>query len=185
MSELRAVHNEDKMQVFKDNNPGLTSEVVFLNSLEKLSPSDSLLFLLGFSGVRETRAEDGKIVYYKLFDSSTEMYYRVRTIFFDGTQMKIERINEMRNEILTNIKNGKSFESQYEKFNMDDRANHGDLGWTRPESLLEPFTSLVKINAVGKVYTVDIPYMNWYYLAENMQEPMEQTKKKFLKVVKN
>jgi|TARA_R110000737_G_scaffold353477_1_gene405915 parvulin-like peptidyl-prolyl isomerase len=185
MAELRSVHNEGKMQAFMDNNPGLNAKVVFYNSFEKLSPSDSLLFLLGLSGVRETRDEDGKLVYYKLFETSTSTNYRVRTIFFDGTKMNVERINEIRKEIVANIEGGKSFESQYDKYNMDERANHGDLGWTNPEALLEPFTSLVKINPVGKVYTVDIPYMNWYYVAENIAAPKELTKKKFLKVSLN
>jgi parvulin-like peptidyl-prolyl isomerase len=165
-----------------DNNPGLTTEVLFLNSGEKLSTSDSLLFLMGLSGVRETKNSEGKYVYYKMFESSVSTNYRVRTIFFDGTKISLDSINKIRGLVLANLEKGESFETQYKKFNMDNRANHGDLGWTEPEALLEPFTSLVKINDIGKPYVVDIPYMNWYYIAENMEKPKEITKKKYLKV---
>lgn len=182
LAELKTVKSESSMLLFMDGNPNLNCQVAFINSFDNKAGVDSLIYQLDLEGTQKIDNGDGNMSYFKLFQSSTETEYRVRTIFLDGTKLEVEKINALQIEILTRLNAGESFEKLYEEFNMDDRQQYGDLGWVRPEALLEPFTSLVKIQETRNFYEVDIPYLNWYYIAQNISEPTEQTRNKYLKI---
>ncbi|MFA7273937.1 MAG: peptidylprolyl isomerase [Crocinitomicaceae bacterium] len=182
MAQLKATYNEARMQVFLTEHPTLKTEVVFLNSFDKRNTQDSLCFLLGFSGLREVDNGDGTLSYYKLVESTSEVEYHVRTIFLDSKKLETEKIQALQEKIMAQLQSGETFEKLYALHNMDNRANYGDLGWVPADALQEPFTSLVKIHLPKEYYRVDIPYLNSYFIAQNLEEPKNQTRKKFLKV---
>jgi len=91
--------------------------------------------------------------------------YRVSYIYFNGKEISLNDINELRKKIIQKYNYGVNFSVLAKEYSMDGNSEKGgDLGWF-PEGRMHPqFEKAIKNHKKGDIFTVDIPSRDWYYV---------------------
>lgn len=106
----------------------------------------------------------GKRSTYKLLEKEQEIVYRCQYIYLDGNQFSKEKIDSLRNEILTKFKSGTSFKTLSDLYSMDGNKKGGDLGWFHKEKMGAEFGASVAEHAKGQIFTCDADSKKAYYV---------------------
>lgn len=145
------------------------------------------LFKLSKGGKKVIKS-DYKKTYYKIIDKEKVVHHRASFIYFDGSKMTLEEINNKRSKIITQYKQGYKFESLAKINSMDISGKRGgDSGWF-PEGQMHPdFEEAVKIHDENEIFTLDIADRNWHYIVLKTHDakPIEEiTVLKYTEVTK-
>jgi parvulin-like peptidyl-prolyl isomerase len=110
---------------------------------------------------------------YKIIDRYKIPYYRLSYIFFDGTSLSKNDIENKRKTIMTQYNAGIPFADLASQYSMDQNAKRGgDLGWVTHGDLAKEFEEKVlNENQTSDIYTIDIPERNWYYVILQTHQP--------------
>ena len=88
---------------------------------------------------------------------------RVSYVYLDASKLTLEKINELRKNLISDYKNGKSFAELANQYTMDT-AKDGDLGWFNQGMMVPIFEKEVLNHKKGDIFIVDVPENNWYYV---------------------
>jgi parvulin-like peptidyl-prolyl isomerase len=110
---------------------------------------------------------------YKIIDRYKIPYYRLSYIFFDGTSLSKNDIENKRKTIMTQYNAGIPFADLASQYSVDPNAKRGgDLGWVTHGDLAKEFEEKVlNENQTSDIYTIDIPERNWYYVILQTHQP--------------
>lgn len=125
-------------------------------------------------------------IHYKVLEKNIVPYYRVNYIFFDGKQISYDKMNDLRQRILTSYENGIPFVKMAQVYSMDRNANQGgDTGWFTEGSLHPKLEEAIIYGGHAKndIFIVDIPAEDKYYMVFMTQAPKELTEIKVLRVI--
>lgn len=153
------------MVELKQNSPEMTEDLSDLQKLETL-----------------TVIEDQRIYIYKLLEKNMQSEYRASYIYLDGSELSIKQIDSLRPMIIEKYKAGIAFSELVAAYNMDGNSNKGDLGWFKQGAMVPEFESAVRDQKVNEIFTVDVPYKNWYYVALKTHENRKKEYWTFVKV---
>ncbi len=110
---------------------------------------------------------------YKILYDTTATLLRASYIYLDGTKLSRGGIDSMRDYIMSEYKNGISFNILIKEFNMDGSA--GDTNWFADNMMVHPFSLAVANHNLADVFTVDVPANNWYYVVKKTFNSKETT----------
>lgn len=100
---------------------------------------------------------------------------RVSYIYLDGSKLKSEEIQVLRNKIISDYNKGFSFAALANKYTMDS-SKDGDLGWFDEGQMEKVFQDAIIKHKKGEIFTVDIPENNWFYVVLKTFDDIEKTK---------
>ena len=100
---------------------------------------------------------------YKILQIDSNLTFRVKYIFFSGTEFTKKEIDIKRQGILSQYKKGTRFTSLVQK-HTSDKNETGDTGWFAENTLVKGFETAIKSHKKNDIFTVDIPEQNWYYV---------------------
>ncbi|WP_299366999.1 peptidylprolyl isomerase [Winogradskyella sp.] len=122
------------------------------------------LFKLSKGGKKVVKSNQKK-TYYKVIDKEKIVHYRASYIYFDGSKMTLDEINNKRSKIISQYKQGYKFEALAQLHSMDSGAKRGgDLGWF-PQGQMHPdFENAIKTHSINDIFTLDIEEGKWYYI---------------------
>ena len=105
---------------------------------------------------------------------------KVKYIYLDTKDYSIQKINEIRNEIITKYNKGISFEELNSKFSSYKEEVSTDLGWFIDGQMEKNFEDAIKKHKKDEIFTIDIPEKNWYYVVLKTHDETETKKIDFL-----
>lgn len=105
---------------------------------------------------------------------------RVKYIYLDTKDYSIQKINEIRKEIITKYNKGISFEELNSKFSSYKEEVSTDLGWFQDGQMEKNFEEGIKNHKKDDIFTIDIPEKNWYYVVLKTHDETEAKKMDFL-----
>lgn len=120
---------------------------------------------------------------YKIVESKTALSFRASYIYLDGSKLSKSNIDSLRTVIIEKYNRGVSFPNLVEVYNMDGNKKDGDLGWFSEGMMVKDFENAVRNQEKGKIFTIDIPDYNWYYVTLKTAENTNITTIKALKVL--
>jgi hypothetical protein len=106
----------------------------------------------------------------------------------DGKKLSHSEIDGLRQNIMSQYKDGVPFEYLAKKYSMDGNAKRGgDLGWFSKGKMHPIFEDTIINNSanVNDLYMVNIEDRQWYYVVLKTFEPMNIKEIKVLKVVEH
>lgn len=163
--ELDSVSTAEEAKTFAKAHKKANKSKVFTFNKEKHKTrlADDLFKLS--KGGKQVVKTDYKKTYYKIIDKNKVTHYRVSYIYFDGSKMTLEEINNKRAKIISQYEQGYKFEALAKLHSMDLNAKRGgDLGWF-PEGQMHPeFEDAVKNHDTNDLFTLDIAEKNWHYI---------------------
>ena len=109
---------------------------------------------------------------------STIKQNRVKYIYLDTKDYSIQKINEIRKEIITNYNKGISFHELNVKFSSYKNKEEidSDLGWFQDGQMEKNFEEGIKKHKKDEIFTIDIPKKNWYYVVLKTHDETETKK---------
>ena len=135
------------------------------NSRSIITTKDSLNFYLS-----KLKDKSESISFAKTFSM------RVSYIYLDGSVIKKEELDKIRETILSEYKKKNiSFSTLANKYTMDT-AKDGDLGWFDEGMMVKAFEDEIKNHKKDEIFTVDIPENNWYYVVLKTYDDIEKIK---------
>ncbi|MBV7268232.1 peptidylprolyl isomerase [Winogradskyella luteola] len=163
--ELDSISTAEEAKTFAKAHKKANKSKLFTFNKEKHKTrlADDLFKLV--KGGKQVVKTDYKKTYYKVIDKNKVTHYRVSYIYFDGSKMTLEEINDKRNKILGQYSDGYKFDALAKLHSMDLNAKRGgDLGWF-PEGQMHPeFEDAVKQHNTNDIFTLDIADKNWSYI---------------------
>lgn len=107
---------------------------------------------------------------------------KVKYIYLNSKDYSVEKINEIRKEIITNYKKGISFHELNLKFSSYKNKEEIDsnLGWFQDGEMEKKFEDAIKKHKKDDIFTIDIPEKNWYYVVLKTHDESETKKIDFL-----
>jgi len=122
------------------------------------------LFKLSKGGKKVVKSEDKK-TYCKVIDKENVVHQRVSYIFFDGRKMSESEINAKRTKIVSQFKQGYTFEALAKLHSMNSGAKRGgDLGWFPEGKMHLDFEEAIKSHDTNDIFTLDITDQKWHYV---------------------
>lgn len=91
----------------------------------------------------------------------------VRYLYLDGSKLSLDRINTLRDSILTLYHQDpteENFINLVNQFTMDGNENGGLLNWYNSKSMVKAFSEAVIAGEKNSVFLIDVPDRKWYYL---------------------
>jgi hypothetical protein len=169
-AKVTALTDPLKAGDFIERHPGYHGEILtyyaYLDSGE-----NAQLFLSKNIGAQW---ESGAFIY-KILQKSECTLFRAKYIFFDGANLTTRELDGRRKQAWDQLKSGKNFSQVFKAYNMDGNDSEGDLGWTPEGKTHRDFEQAVKQHAIDELFMLDIPDLNWYYIAmrthENIRTP--------------
>jgi hypothetical protein len=99
----------------------------------------------------------------KILEVDSGLSFRVSYVYLSGEQLSKNKIDVLRQEIITKYKSGSSFIELAQKYTMDGN-NTGDTNWFTEEMMVKEFEQAVRNHKKNEIFTVDVPSQNWYYV---------------------
>ena len=158
---LQRVKTVADAQQFMEDYPSLHPSLDVLRSFSDTSVVDRQLFSMKPGQVTSI----GDSTYLIISDTASHAY-RASYIYLNGSQLSATTIERTRKLILQRYAGGTSFEQLADTYNMDPDKKHGDLGYFAAGLMHAPFEEAVRSHAIGDVFSVDIAYMQWYYVVK-------------------
>lgn len=106
---------------------------------------------------------------HKVLDRYVGPIHKVKYIYLDGTKLKMEEIDSLRNLIITEYSNGISFDDLHLKYNMDGGTT-SELNWFCEDTMVKEFEDAVLEHKKGDIFKVDVPQNKWYYVTLKHKE---------------
>jgi parvulin-like peptidyl-prolyl isomerase len=155
---LAAVNSVNKAKQFIESNPKLHGRLFIIapgvDTADLLEP----LYLKKLGYTFKLAEYSHKIVG---IDSARSL--KVSYIYLDGEKLSKPEIDSMRDKIISQYKDGISFDQLAQTYTMDGNTT-GSLGWIREEYVAAEFVDAVKSHKRGEIFTADIPSHKWYYV---------------------
>lgn len=163
--ELDSVSTKEEAKTFakthKKTNKG---KLVTFNREKHRTRLADELFKLSKGGKKVVKSEDKK-TYCKVIDKENVVHQRVSYIFFDGRQMSESEINAKRTKIVSQFKQGYTFEALAKLHSMNSGAKRGgDLGWFPEGKMHLDFEEAIKSHDTNDIFTLDITDQKWHYV---------------------
>ena len=133
-------------------------------------------------------ASEGQIIesqngnFLKLISKESVKEFKVKYIFLDGNNMKIEQIKELQSKIINDFKSGKSFGELANKYSMDPRKNDGDLGWFPEGRMVKSFEESIKNHKKNEIFTAYEPSRNWYFVVLKTHSERESGEYEYIEI---
>ena len=183
--ELELVETPEQIEQFLESKKSKKNKLITFNEEKHKTNLAKDLFGMHLGGTKVNENEFERTVY-KVVKKNKKTYYRVAYIYLDGTEYKLDEINDLRDKIIAKFYNGIPFDVLSKQYSMDDNANKGgDLGWFLTGDVHPDFESEI-INSehhLNDIFTVDIPEKNWYYVILKTHEPKDIAEIEVLKIV--
>lgn len=106
-------------------------------------------------------SEDGNI--FKVISVEKIEAFRVSYIYLDGKKLTFSQIEKLRSKIISQFKEGIAFSDLAKEYTMDGNLS-GDLNWFTEGMMVPEFEEAIKMYKKDEIFTVDIPFRNWYYV---------------------
>lgn len=88
---------------------------------------------------------------------------RVSYVYLDGSQMRLDKINKLRQSIISDYERGITFAELANRYTMDGLKD-GDLNWFDQGMMVKVFEDAILAHKKGDIFAVDIPDEKWYYV---------------------
>lgn len=164
LNEKHYSFNVQRLEIAEDS-PEMTEKLVKLKKQETT-----------------TTEENGFTYVYKLIEKNMLPEYRASYIYLDGTKLSTKQIDSLRPLIIEKFKSGTAFSELVAAYNMDGNSNNGDLGWFKRGAMVPEFENAVRDHGLNEIFTVDVPYKNWHYVALKTHKNREKEYWIFVKV---
>ena len=165
--ELRSINSIKEATEFIQAHPDQQGEIITISSD---MDSSELMYLLRDVNKSGMHILNGYT--YRTLEYKTEPVYRASYIYLNGSELPKNTIDSLRNAIIAEYKSGITFRELHGQYNMDGHKT-GDLGWVEDGMLVKEFESAVKAQEKGDIFTVDVPYNNWYYVTLKTHDDTE------------
>jgi parvulin-like peptidyl-prolyl isomerase len=163
--ELDSVSTAEEAKTFAKTHKKANKSKVFTFNKEKHKTrlADDLFKLS--KGGKQVVKTDFKKTYYKVIDKNEVLHYRASFIYFDGSKMTLEEINEKRAKILSQYEQGYKFDALAKLHSMDLSAKRGgDSGWFPEGQMHSDFEYAIKNHDTNDIFTLDITDRKWHYV---------------------
>lgn len=161
VNALQGIDTPGKAEELILNKPTWDIEIVTLSPYDEEVPKKLFALQKGHSKVLQS--SEGTY-HYKLLKTIRSQEFRVSYIYLNGKELLKKEIDALRPQILEKYKNGMSFETLAEIYNMDANSNKGDLGWIKSGVMVPEFEKAIKRHQKGDIFTVDVVRRQWYYI---------------------
>lgn len=169
-TEIDSIVSVEQAQTFTKTYK--TASVITFNKEKHNTALANELFEKGLGSKKVYENSVEKIIY-KIVDRYDVPYYRVSYIYFDGSKLSFEDIENKRQSIINQYKSGIPFADLANQYSMDQNAKRGgDLGWITHGEVVQEFEdAIINNNDINSIYTIDLPERNWYYVILQTHAP--------------
>lgn len=165
LSELKNIRTEEEAKSFINKYPKLKPELIYLNSIHDTLSFSKKLLTKKRGGIYKV----DKYIY-KILSDTISYNFRASYIYLDGSKLSLIEIDSIKELILSEYKNGKSFIELFKQYNMDTNTSFGDTEFYGEGVVAKEFEDAVRKHKVGDIFKVDVPSRNWYYVVKKTFE---------------
>ncbi len=183
--ELKLIENNDQAEAYLETSKSKKNKLITFNEEKHKTTLAKSLFNLSKGRTKINESAFDK-TYYKVVEKLKTKHYRVSAIYLDGNKMSLDKINSLREDIISKYKNGLPFANLVKKYSMGDNVDKGgDIGWFAKGEMAPEFDeeTTTEKHTIGDIFNVDIPSENKYYVLVKTYEPKDINEIKVLKIV--
>lgn len=107
----------------------------------------------------------------RVVELGSKKLYNCRYIFINEQNLTDGEAQRNQDEIINQIKSGKSFEEVHKVYSMDNNSNGGDLGWVDPDHMAAGIRDGLSSHKSGDVFKCSDDTLGWHYVVEIIEKP--------------
>jgi len=131
---------------------------------------DSLLFHAKVGEIVETQISNKAPKFQrKVIAKGNEEVCKAMYIYLNGKKHTMTEIQKLREEIINKYNNGTPFLELVKMYNEDGNPT-GELNWFYRGMMTEEFDTAVRKQKAGKIFIVDVPINDWFYVVLKSEE---------------